>query len=248
MNSLKGMIFLVSGCTSGIGRSTCESLLNLDANVYGLGRDKNKISDLIESFPINFHFISIDLTNKNGLKIIFDDLSKKNILLDGMVLSAGKEETIPLVAYKPSKIDSILDINVSVPIEMMRLFSRKKNCNQNSSVVIISSVMSVLGQPGKVGYCASKAALIGAVKAAALEFSTRKIRINAVSPGVVQTPMTEKLFNQLSQENINRIKSMHPLGLGSTKNIVDLIEFLLSDRSMWITGQNIIIDGGYSIQ
>jgi NAD(P)-dependent dehydrogenase (short-subunit alcohol dehydrogenase family) len=78
--------------------------------------------------------------------------------------------------------------------------------------------------------------------------SKRKIRVNAVSPGVVETPMTQKLFQSLSVENIASIEKMHPLGLGRVEDIVRTINFLLSEDSRWITGQNIVIDGGYSIQ
>lgn len=108
--------------------------------------------------------------------------------------------------------------------------------------------MGILGQSGKVGYCASKSAVIGAVKASALELAKRNIRVNAVLPGVVMTPMTEKLFEKIDEASQKRIQDMHPLGFGTVEDVVPTIAFLLSDNSKWITGQNIIIDGGYSIQ
>ena len=108
--------------------------------------------------------------------------------------------------------------------------------------------MGVLGQPGKIGYCSTKAAILGMVKASALELSKRKIRVNAVLPGVVKTPMTQKLFSQISPSNIEDIIAMHPLGIGEVSDVVPTIEFLISSNSRWITGQNFIIDGGYSIQ
>ena len=89
---------------------------------------------------------------------------------------------------------------------------------------------------------------MGLTKSSALELAKRKIRVNAVLPGVVNTPMTQKLFSQIEQKNIDSIKAMHPLGIGEVEDIVPAIEFLLSDGSRWLTGQNIIIDGGYSIQ
>ena len=149
--------------------------------------------------------------------------------------------------YKKDKVREILEINVVSQIEMIRQFSRKKMSNEGSSIVLISSVMSILGQPGKIGYCTSKSAILGLTRSAALELSNRKIRVNAISPGVVKTPMTEKLFSQLNLENIDKIVNMHPLGLGDTIDIFNCINFLISKESRWITGQNIIIDGGYSI-
>jgi len=108
--------------------------------------------------------------------------------------------------------------------------------------------MGELGQAGKVGYCGTKAALLGGVKSLALEVSKRKIRVNAISPGVVATPLTKKMLQQLDEENVNRILGMHPIGIGNTEDVVALLSFLLSDKSKWITGQNIKIDGGYSVQ
>jgi NAD(P)-dependent dehydrogenase (short-subunit alcohol dehydrogenase family) len=160
---------------------------------------------------------------------------------------AGKEETLPLISYRPDKMESIFKVNFLANAELVRVFSKKKYSQDNSSIVIVSSVMSILGQPAKVGYCSSKAAILGLVKSAALELAKRRIRINAISPGVVQTPMTDGLFNLLSLEQIEEIRLMHPLGFGHVTDIYPSILFLLSDSSGWITGQNIIIDGGYSI-
>jgi NAD(P)-dependent dehydrogenase (short-subunit alcohol dehydrogenase family) len=131
---------------------------------------------------------------------------------------------------------------------LIRLFSKKKYSNDGASVIFFSSVMGILGQQGKIGYCSSKSAILGLTKSSALELAKRKIRVNAVLPGVVNTPITQKLFSQLEQINIDSIIAMHPLGIGEVEDIVPVVEFLLSDGSRWLTGQNIIIDGGYSIQ
>jgi NAD(P)-dependent dehydrogenase (short-subunit alcohol dehydrogenase family) len=158
------------------------------------------------------------------------------------------EETVPISLYVPEKIENIFKINVFSGIELLRYFSKKKYSNESASVVFISSVMGELGQPGKIGYCSTKAAILGVVKSAALELAKRKIRVNSIAPGVVNTPMTKKLFELIDDDNINRIKNMHPLGIGEVTDVVPTLAFLLSDNSKWITGQNIKIDGGYSIQ
>lgn len=245
--SLKGKLILVTGATSGIGNALCKNLLSQNANVVGIGRDVNKLDEEIKKNK-NFVFKAFDLTQidsiENLLKELIQDLGK----LDGLAHCAGKEETMPLSVYKSEKIKSIFEINVMSGIELLRVFSKKKFSNDNSSVILLSSVMGELGQPGKVGYCATKAAVLGVVKAASLELAKRRIRINAISPGVVKTPMTQQLFNQLSEENIKEIEDMHPLGTGSVEDVIPLMLFLLSIQSKWITGQNIKIDGGYSIQ
>ena len=146
------------------------------------------------------------------------------------------------------KIKQIYSVNVFAGIELLRYFTKKKYSNDGASIVFLSSVMGILGQPGKIGYCSTKSAVLGMVKSSALEFAKRKIRVNAVLPGIVNTPMTQNLFAQIGEVNIKQIAGMHPLGLGEVTDVVPTILFLLSDNSKWITGQNFVIDGGYSIQ
>lgn len=248
-SSLKGKLFLITGITSGIGKEIGLSLLRQGAKVIGIGRDATKIQETIDTTTKkNFLFISFDLTNVNEIEDTLSGLIKFYGKFDGFVHCAGKEETIPLSIYKADKIKSIFEVNVFSGIEVLRIFSKKKYSNENSSIVFFSSVMGELGQPGKVGYCATKAAIIGIVNAASLELAKRNIRVNAVSPGVVRTPMTQLLFDQLSGDNIKEIESMHPLGVGEVDDISPMVLFLLSNESKWITGQNIKIDGGYSTQ
>ena len=245
--SLKNRLILVTGATSGIGKGLSEELLKQGAKVIGVGRNTSNIKNDILINP-NFIFLKFDLIQLEEIEKLFTDCVKIHGKLDGLVNCAGKEETVPLSIYNFDKIKSLYDINVFAGIETLRIFAKKKISNNNSSAIFISSVMGELGQPGKVGYCSTKSAILGVVKSASLELAKRKIRVNAISPGVVMTRMTEDLFVNISDENIDRIKKMHPLGIGKIENITPSILFLLSNQSTWITGQNIKIDGGYSIQ
>ncbi|WP_337967373.1 SDR family oxidoreductase [uncultured Flavobacterium sp.] len=238
---------LVTGATSGIGLALCNFLLNNKCTVLAVGRDKSKIENLIASSNDALKFLSLDLTDYQSYPKIFDE-TLAGEKFDGFVHCAGIEETLPLTMYNPENVKKIFEINVFSGIELLRHFSKKKYSNDGSSVVFLSSVMGDLGQPGKIGYCATKSAVLGVVKSSALELAKRKFRVNAISPGVVNTPMTQKLFSQIEDENIERIKEMHPLGIGEVEDVVPMITFLLSDFSKWITGQNIKIDGGYSVQ
>ena len=245
--SLRKKLILVTGATSGIGKGISEELLKQGSIVIGVGRNISNIKNDILTNP-NFIFLQFDLTQLKEIEKLLTDCVNTHGKLDGLVNCAGKEETVPLSIYKFDKIKSLYDINVFAGIETLRIFSKKKISNNVSSVIFISSVMGELGQPGKVGYCSSKSAILGVVKSASLELAKRKIRVNAISPGVVMTRMIESLFVNISEENIDRIKEMHPLGFGKIEYLTPSILFLLSNQSSWITGQNIKIDGGYSVQ
>jgi NAD(P)-dependent dehydrogenase (short-subunit alcohol dehydrogenase family) len=145
-------------------------------------------------------------------------------------------------------ISSLFKINVFSGIELLRVFYKKRFSNDGYSVIFISSVMAELGQQGKIGYCATKAAITGVVRAASLELTKRRIRVNAISPAIVISPMSDTLLAGTSHDEFTEIKKMHPTGFGTTQDVVPMILFLLSENSKWITGQNIKIDGGYSIK
>lgn len=244
---IKDKRVLVTGATSGIGLALCDFLLHHDCSVIGVGRDQRKISHLQDQFPGSLTFVSLDLTEFKAYPQIFDE-ALAGEKFDGFVHCAGYEEVLPLKMYTPENVARIYNINVFSGIELLRYFSKKQYSKDGASVVFISSVMGELGQPGLVGYCSTKSAVLGVVRSSALEFAKRKFRINAVSPGVVNTPMSQKLFSKIEDENIQRIRQMHPLDIGEVEDVVPTIAFLLSDHSKWITGQNLIVDGGYSIQ
>lgn len=242
------MKIIVTGATSGIGNAISKLLLEKGSIVLGIGRDKSKIIDLLEKYPNQFVFAEINLNECFSIDSYLDDFVLKYGKFNGFVNCAGKEETLPITMYTQKKLAEIFNVNFNGPFEILRLLAKKKYSENHSSFVFISSVMGELGQPGKTAYCSSKAALLGLVKASALELASRNIRVNAISPGVVDTPMTQHLFTQISEENMASIINMHPLGIGQISDITPLLMFLLSPESRWITGQNIIIDGGYSIQ
>ena len=242
------MNIILTGATSGIGFETLKQLVKNNHTVFAIGRDFSKIDSFIQGNKKQIKKYVFNFVTVQEIAKLFSDFDVNNEKFDGLIHCAGIEETIPLSLYNPDKIKQIYDINVFAGIELLRHFTKKKYSNDGASVVFLSSVMGVLGQPGKMGYCSTKAAVLGMVKAGALEFAKRKIRVNAVSPGVVNTPMTQNLFKQIGEERIKQIIEMHPLGIGNVEDIVPAILFLISENSKWITGQNFVIDGGYSIQ
>ena len=242
------MNIILTGATSGIGFETLKQLVQNKHTVFAIGRDFSKIEYFVQNNKNQIKKHVFDFINVQDIENLFLKFELNDEKFDALIHCAGIEETSPLSLYIPDKIEQIYSVNVFAGIELLRHFTKKRFSNNGASIVFLSSVMGILGQPAKIGYCSSKAAVLGIVKAGALEFSKRKIRINAVLPGIVKTPMTQNLFKQISEENINQIIDMHPLGIGEVKDVVPMILFLISENSMWITGQNFVVDGGYSIK
>jgi NAD(P)-dependent dehydrogenase (short-subunit alcohol dehydrogenase family) len=126
---------------------------------------------------------------------------------------------------------------------------QSKSCfhKKNPSITWISSIASLMGNKGIVSYCASKGAINAAVRALAIESSMKKIRVNAVLPGIVKTPMIEKEATIFTPEALEQLENEYPLGLGEPADIAELVCFLISNKARWISGQSIIIDGGRSL-
>jgi NAD(P)-dependent dehydrogenase (short-subunit alcohol dehydrogenase family) len=167
--------------------------------------------------------------------------------VDGFIHSAGIDMTKPVKIMTATDYETLFAINVISGFEVAKILSKNRYLSSNGgSFIYISSVMGILGEPGKVGYSATKGALISGVKSLALELISKKIRVNCLLPGIVETEMVKNLFESLLDDARQAIIKKHPLGLGTPEDIAYCCAFLLSDISRWITGSSITIDGGYS--
>ncbi len=238
--------FIVTGASSGIGFTISQHLLQLGASVVGIGRNEEKLLSIKNSYS-NFNFVIKDLSDElDSLPDLIDLIVKDFGKIDGMVLCAGIQDTIPIGSLKYEKAKKLFDINYFSNLMLIKGFSKKRNHNIGASIVIISSITSSVGLPGISNYSASKAALVGLSKSLAVELSRENIRINCVSPGHIKTDLLAN-DKHLGNDFLSKIEHRYPLGLGTTDDIANIVEFLLSDKSKWITGSNIIIDGGLSI-
>jgi len=246
--NLNNKNIIVTGASSGIGRQCAITYSQLGANVILIARNEDRINETFERLEKGKHvFIVQDITQYDKLEGIVGGTVEKIGKITGFVHSAGMETILPLRGMQPSYYEKMFAINVIAGFEIARVISMKKYLNkEGASFVFISSVMGILDQPGRVGYCSSKGALIPGVKAMALELAKKNIRVNCVLPGVVETEMSNEMFQRLSEESKKEIIDMHPLGLGIPEDIANTSAFLLSDAARWITGSNLIVDGGYS--
>lgn len=247
--SLKGKTILITGASSGIGASCCRLLSGHGANIILTGRDTARLSCVLNELESGNHsVIKFDLSNIEGIEGELLPVLEKYKKIDGFVHSAGIDITLPLANLRNSHYQNIFNINVISALEISRVLSKKNFIPAGgSSFVFISSIMGVTGSGGKTAYSASKGALISACRSMAIELVPKKIRVNCISPAIVKTKLVDKLFSSLSDEAVSSIVKSHPLGLGNPEDIASACLYLISDESRWVTGSNLVIDGGYSI-
>ena len=239
---------IITGASSGIGRQCAITFSKFGANIILIARNKEKLEQTFNKLNKENHItFAQDLTEYDKLEEIVATAVKKIGRISGFVHSAGIEMILPLKGMQPSYYEKMFAINVIAGFEIAKIISKKKYLDEKgASFVFISSIMGILGQPGRIGYCSSKGALISGIKAMALELAKKNIRVNCVLPGVVKTEMSNEMFKRLSEESKKEIIDMHPLGLGIPEDIANTSAFLLSNASRWMTGSNLIVDGGYS--
>ena len=247
--NLKNKNIIVTGASSGIGWQCAITFSQLGANVILIARNKERLKETYNKLEKGNHLIiSQDITEYDKLEEVINTAVEKVGKIVGFVHSAGKEMTLPLRSMQPSYYEEIFSVNVIAGFELAKIISKKKYINkERASFVFISSIFGIISQPAIAAYSSSKGALISGVKSIALELASKKIRVNCISPGQIEsTGMTETIFNKLSKEEKTKRTEMYPLGLGKPEDIANACVFLLSDASRWITGTNLIVDGGYS--
>lgn len=242
--SLAGKTIFITGASSGIGRETAVECARMGANVVLTGRDKDRLDETLQLIESNEKTaIVADLTVVDDLERLIESLPS----LDGVALCAGNSTTLPLQFGTRDKFDDMFDINFFAPVELLRLLYKKKRLNKGASVVIIASIGGTHSfMPGNGIYGASKAALNSVMKYAAREFASRRIRVNSICPGMVDTPLIHR--GTITEEQLAEDAKRYPLGrYGKPSDIAHGAVYLLGDASSWLTGHDLVIDGGFSI-
>ncbi|HSV88898.1 MAG TPA: SDR family oxidoreductase [Bacteroidales bacterium] len=248
MINLTNKHIVVTGASSGLGKAISILASELGARLSIMGRDKKRLDNTLDLLEGQEHqTFAIDITDFGSLENIVSKAVSAQGPIDGFVHSAGIEKTLPLRLTKPEVFKELMDVNLIAGFELARLISQKKSVNQSgASFVFISSIRGILGESGLTAYSASKAALLAASKAVAIELSSKNVRCNCILPGIVETEMVQKLFSSIPEDAKIKIINKHPLGIGKPQDVAYLACFLLSERARWITGAEFIIDGGYS--
>jgi len=247
--SLHNKTVLVTGASSGIGRDVAIFLSELGAKVIITARDVPRLNETFSLLIGGGHSqIIADISNLNNISVLMDELFFQCGALDGLIHCAGIQHTMPVQIVSESTFDKLFNINVKSALFLVKCLRKKGRYNINgSSVVFLSSTAALTGQAGISEYSASKVALQGLARSLSIELAKQKIRVNCISPGVVETKMLSEFQQGLTSEQFKKIQDRHPLGIGKTSDIVGPIAFLLSDYSSWITGINLNVDGGFTI-
>ena len=237
---------LITGATSGIGLQIVKAFLKKNMSFHLTVRNDFKDLKTIvksNSFKGKFQFYQGDLSDDKFLI----KLAKELPSIDYIVFCAGILDLRPIKFLNRESINDTLNINLFSPILLTSNLLKLKKISNSASIVFVSSIAgNFFSSPGYSLYSISKSAIDSFSKSLAIEVSSKKIRVNSVLPGTVSTRMTKNI-NILNNIDLTNHDSKYPLGIGKPDDIVGIIEFLLSEKSSWITGSSFVVDGGYTI-
>jgi NAD(P)-dependent dehydrogenase (short-subunit alcohol dehydrogenase family) len=243
--SLLGKNIIITGASSGIGKQCAISCSEMGANIVLIGRDEEKLKETYNYLKGGNHlYYILDITKYDEIENVIEESVHKIGKISGFIHSAGKEITVPFNMMKPSFYEDLYAVNVVSGLEFARIVSKKKYSEVSLSIIFIASVMGSFGNSALSAYCSSKGAIINAAKSLAIELAQKHIRVNTVSPGYIKdTNMFDNIIKNVSED---KLLLQHPLGFGKTIDVANACIYLLSDASQWVTGINLIVDGGYS--
>ena len=245
--SLDGKTIFVTGASSGIGRGTAIECAKMGAQIVLSGRNEQRLQETLASLEGEGHVVLSGDINEEDVR---QEIVNKMPVINGIVHCAGISQ-IKMAKFMDSiSLASIFQTNVFSPLMLNTLLLKKKKIQKNSSIIFISSISGVYrSQVGEGGYGATKAALAGYVKSLALELSAQGIRVNSIHPGVVETPLLEVSNGTFGEEELGNLRQKYPLKrFGKPEDIARCAVYLLSDASSWMTGSNILIDGGFTLK
>ncbi len=242
--NFKNKTILITGASQGIGFSTAVLLDSLGANLVLHASKEESIERLKTVFNSNRHlFFRTDFSSPDDIESKFKEIVL-DIKFDGYVNCVGMRSRRPINLIKPSHTNQILNTNVTSFLEMVRIITKKNHFNPGLSIISISSISSTVGGSGVTVYAASKAAIDAAVRCLAKELHKKSVRINSVISGQINTEAYKDLMNSKT-DKIDQVLERQYLGLGEPEDVANVILFLLSEKSKFITGSSVPVDGGF---
>jgi NAD(P)-dependent dehydrogenase (short-subunit alcohol dehydrogenase family) len=243
-----GRWIVLTGASSGIGRAIAIELARRAARVLLIGRNEDKLRDTAAQLPPDAGRVVVqDLHRTDALMSLVADHARDHGRVYGLCYCSGVVETRPLASFQPEGFRDMVNVNVTAALELAHAVCRRNvMTEEGGALLFIASIYGLVGMPGQLSYSATKGALQSAARSMAIELARRRIRVNTLSPGLVHTPMTDTAFSVLSKEQVRAIEEAHPLGSGTPEDVARAATFLLAPQSGWITGTDVVIDGGYT--
>lgn len=245
--SLEGHTVLITGASSGIGQGIAIECAKLGASVVITGRNKERLEETFSNLDTMLdqkHFLqTCDLTHENAIKELVSNIPQ----IDGLVNCAGVFSPLLFKFVHAEQIHSVMESNFCSAALLTQAILSAKKINKSGSIVFISSINGTkITSPGSALYASSKTALCGLSKVLAIECANRGIRSNTITPGMVNTHILDN--GTITTEQLDEDRKKYPLGrYGTVEDIAHAAAFLLSDASCWMTGTDLLIDGGYTL-
>lgn len=245
---LQGKIALVTGATSGIGKSIAFLFAQEGATVIGVGTSQTKIEEATQAaleLQLPLTYSKVDIANKEMVEALIKSIIEHYGKIDILVNNAGITRDGLLMKMSDDDWHKVIDVNLTSAFYTCRATIRHMIKAREGSIINVSSIVGLIGNAGQTNYAASKAGLIGFSKSLALEVASRKVRVNAIAPGFIETGMVEALGDAKKQQAADGI----PMGrMGNPEEIAATALFLASSAASYITGQVLVVDGGLSLK
>ena len=231
---------LITGATGGIGNSIVKKLSSLNGKIFATGTNEDKLAKLKEEYP-NIFTLKFNISDHKNIEKFIDEVDNKLMGLDVLINNAGITQDNLSLRMKNEEWHKVIDINLTSTFYLCK-FSLKKMLKKKSGKIInITSIVGHTGNVGQTNYSASKAGIVAMSKSLAIEYAKKNITINCISPGFIKTSMTEQIDEKFKELLISKI----PLNrLGTGEDVSNIVAFLSSDMSNYITGETIHVNGG----
>ena len=240
MINFKDKKILITGATGGIGKALVKKFVTLEGNVLATGTKTEKLNALKEKFP-NINILKFDISDHSKIEEFIEITLSQLAGLDVLVNNAGINMDNLSLRMKDEEWKKVIDVNLGATFFLCKYAIKKMLKNKYGRIVNITSIVGHTGNLGQANYAASKAAIIGMSKSLAIEYAKKNITINCVSPGFIQSNMTDKIVESIKAVLTSRIP-MSKLGTG--EDVSNTVAFLSSDAASYITGQTLHVNGG----
>ncbi len=240
MINFKNKKILVTGATGGIGKALVQKFVSLEGNVLATGTKTEKLDALKKEFP-NINVLKFDISDHSKIEEFIENVSSQLVGLDILVNNAGINMDNLSLRMKDDEWKKVIDLNLGSTFFLCKYGIKKMLKNKYGRIVNITSVVGHTGNLGQSNYAASKAAIVGMSKSLAIEYAKKNITINCVSPGFIQSKMTDGIVESIKAVLTSRIPMAR---LGKGEDVANTVAFLSSDAASYITGQTIHVNGG----